>query len=65
MREILDRLREAMTILDNQCVEEHYRDPRAGISATMQCLWRAKYSLWRTQVHILDAAAGEPEPTIY
>ena len=58
MREILDRLREAMTTLDNLCVEEHYRDSRAGISATMRCLWRAKYSLWRAQVHTLDAAAS-------
>ena len=47
-----------MTTLDNLCVEEHYRNPRTGISATMQCLWRAKYSLWRAQVHTLDAAAS-------
>lgn len=65
MQEILDRLREAVTALDNECMEEHYRDPEAMLTPTMRRLWQAKYLLWRAQTNILNAAAGPkpaPEP---
>ena len=65
MREILDRLREAVTALDIQLNELYYAKPAAEQVRAINLLWKAKQSLWYTQMHVLHAAAGEPEPTIY
>ena len=65
MREILDRLREAVTALDIQLNELYYAKPVADQVRAINLLWKAKQSLWWTQMHVLNAAAGEPAPTIY
>jgi len=58
VREILDRLREAMTALDTQLNELYYARPVAEQIRAINLLWKAKQALWYTQMHVLNAAAG-------
>lgn len=58
MREILDRLREATTALDNELNELYYARPIAEQVRAINLIWKAKQSLWWTQMHVLNAAAS-------
>jgi len=65
MREVLDRLREAETALDQKLNELYYEEETQERLRALHRLWNAKKSIWHAQMCVLDAAAGEPVPTVY
>ena len=56
MREVLDRLREAVSALDSELAKQHEEALKWPSTLCLLLLWRAKYLLWRCQMYILDAA---------
>ena len=64
MREVLDRLREAETALDNYLRELYCPVLTSRRAWTIDRLWNAKRYLWYTQMSALSAASGSetPEP---
>jgi len=65
VREVLDRLREAETALDQKLLDLYYEGESQEMPRAMHKLWRAKKSIWHAQMCVLDAAAGhdQPDPT--
>jgi len=62
VREVLDRLREAVTALDRQLSELYFIKRSGDRTQAMRLLWKAKQDLWYAQMHILNAAAGSEGP---
>lgn len=58
MRELMDRLREAETALDNQLHELYYITPTSKRMRAIELLWKAKRHLWYAMMDALNAAAG-------
>ena len=65
MREVLDRLREAGTALDNQLNAAYYNRDTADAMRAIELLWKAKKNLWYATMHALNAfaGAGKHDPT--
>lgn len=62
MREVLDRLREAMTALDHELMELFHSEDSITRENAINLLWKAKQDIWLAQMHTLNAAASsEPE----
>ncbi len=62
MREVLDRLRETETALDNRLAEIYYMKHTADRLRAIELLWRAKQDLWYAHMHAFDAFAGKQTP---
>lgn len=58
MREVLDRLREAETALDQQLSTVYHSTETAHRRRAIELLWKAKKDLWWTIMHVFDAFAG-------
>lgn len=62
MRNALDRLREAETVLDRKLSEHYFEGEAQDNLRVIHKLWKAKKSIWHAQMCVLDAAASsEPD----
>ncbi|MBA7474262.1 hypothetical protein ES707_09610 [subsurface metagenome] len=65
MREVLDRLREAAALVDQQLHDTFFSKGPCGQKRAITVLWKAKQNIWWAQMQVLDAFAGHvPEPEI-
>ena len=62
MREVLDRLREAETALDNFLNDLYYSQHTADRLRAIELCWKAKKDLWYTRMHLVNAFAGVQTP---
>lgn len=62
MRDLMDRLREAETALDNQLNEAYYKKCQADRDRAIVLFWKAKQSIWYATMCALDAFAGAQTP---
>ena len=65
MREVLDRLREAESVLDSQLAQlylEEQKLPHAERRQIMDRYWKAKQALWYASMHVLYAGTTSTEP---
>jgi len=62
VREVLDRLREAETALDNRLCKTYYMKHTADRLRAIELLWKAKKNLWYAHMHTLNAFAGAGTP---
>ncbi len=62
MREVLDRLQETMTALDNQLHDLYFTPDTAARFRALELLWKAKRDLWYARMHMVDAFAGHQTP---
>ena len=65
MREILDRLKEAMAALDQELHDTYFSVGMGDQRRAIGLFWKAKQNVWFAQMQVLDAFQGEiPDPCI-